>query len=148
MKDIYKCKFSGIGIFPDGYKVVCSMVDSEGKSIDNSNIEDKNNLDKSFVFEEEGIGAKIVQILHYGKWEEYEFCDAPHVGWVPLKTEEIFANPDEQKKAFKTFKDLIKRTEEINGYPLLDSRNKIFSDERFHNILTRVLTSEYYLMPD
>ena len=41
--------------------------------------------------------------------------------------------------------DLIKKAEEINGYSLLDPRNKIFSDDRFHEILTKVFTSQIYL---
>ena len=145
MKEIYKCSFHGVGMYPNGFIVYCGMLDSEEKKIENSNIEDENNLDKGFIFERKGTGAKIVEIRHYGHWEEYEFCDAPHSGWVPLKFEEILDNPDEQKKAFKTFKDLIKKAEEINGYSLLDPRNKIFSDDRFHEILTRVLTSKIYL---
>ena len=43
----------------------------------------------------------------------------------------------------KTF--FIPKAEEINGYSLLDPRNVIFSDDRFHEILTKVLTSEIYL---
>ena len=115
-------------MYPNGFIVYCSMLDSEDKHIENSNIEDKNNLDKGFIFERKGTGAKIVEIRHYGQWEEYEFCDAPHTGWVPLKFEEILDNPDEQKKAFKTFKELIKKAEGINGYSLLDPRNEIFSE--------------------
>jgi hypothetical protein len=145
MKEINKCRFHGVGMYPNGFTVYCSMLDSEDKHIENSNIEDENNLGKGFIFERKGIGAKIVEIRHYGQWEEYEFLGSPHSGWVPLKFEEILDNPDEQKKAFKTFKDLIKKAEEINGYSLLDPRNEIFSDDRFHEILTKVLTSKIYL---
>ena len=55
MKEINKCRFHGVGMYPNGFIVYCGMLDSEEKKIENSNIEDENNLDKGFIFERKGI---------------------------------------------------------------------------------------------
>ena len=50
MKEIYKCSFHGVGMYPNGFIVYCGMLDSEEKKIENSNIEDENNLEKGCIF--------------------------------------------------------------------------------------------------
>ena len=73
MKEIYKCSFHGVGMYPNGFIVYCGMLDSR-KKIENSNIEDENNLDKGFIFERKGTGAKIVEIRHYGIGRNMNFA--------------------------------------------------------------------------
>jgi len=126
-------------------KICCSPHDKNGQSIelDCDDIFDKENHDKSFLFRISGRKVIILEIYHFGRFEEYEFCEAPHVAWVP-ETEKIGLKKDDQKRAFKMFKGLLTDTEKINGFSIMDIRHNIYSQPEFRSLLIRVLNSDQF----
>lgn len=140
-EDITKAIFSS----ESDLKICCSPHDKTGKSIklDCDDIYDRSNHDRSFLFKTWKGQAIILEIHHFGKWEEYEFCEAIHAGWVP-EVEKISLKKDEQKKAFKIFKELLADTEQINGFSIMDKSHRINSQPEFRSLLIRILNSNQF----
>lgn len=126
-------------------KICCTPYNKDGEHIyaKEEFIYDKTNHDRSFLFKTWKGQAIILEIHHFGKWEEYEFCEAIHAGWVP-EVEKIGLEKDEQKKAFKIFKELLADTEKINGFSIMDKRHKINSQPEFRSLLIRILNSNQF----
>ena len=140
--------FHGISVRSgSGYnlKICCSPHDKTGNSIkvDYDDIYNRSNHDKSFVFGDLEGQLIILEIHYFGKWEEYEFCEAMHVGWVP-EIEKIGLEKDEQMKAFNIFKELLADTEQINEFSIMDKRHKIYSQPEFRSLLIRILNSNQF----
>ena len=147
MKDIKRPLryFHGIGVCESKLKICCTPYDSNEKNIyvEEKNIFDESNHDKSFVFSNISGDLKLVEIHYFGKWEEYEFLGSSHWGWVPeIKSIEFFE--EDQIKAFKVFKKLLIETEKINGFSIMDKRHDLFSDSKFRSLLIRILNSKIY----
>ena len=51
---------------------------------------------------------------------------------------------DEQKKAFKIFKELLADTEQINGFSIMDKSHRINSQPEFRSLLIRILNSNQF----
>ena len=130
-------------------KIYCSPHDKNGDSIqvDEEKIFDESNHDKSFLFVNLPGDIKITQIHYFGRWEEYEFCSAPHYAWVPI-IKDIDSSKEEQRRAFQIFKCLVIECEKINGFPILDERHDLFSKPEFRRLLIRILNSKKYLSID
>ena len=88
-------------------------------------------------------GVKILAIHYFGKWSEYEFCDAPHAAWAP-EVEKVGLTNQEQERAFTLFKQLVADTEEINGFPITDNRHELYFQPEFRGLLIRILNSKIY----
>ena len=148
--------FHGIGVWRsdlDSYerdlKICCSPQDKNGKSIqvDEDKIFDVSNHYKSFLFVNLSGNIKISQIHYFGRWEEYEFCGAPHCAWAPV-IKDISSSKEEQRRAFQIFKGLVVECEKINGFPIMDERHDLFSKPEFRRLLIRILNSKKYLSID
>ena len=140
-EDITKAIFSS----ESDLKVCCSPHDKTGKiiTLDCDDIYERSNHDRSFLFKVWKGQAIILEIHHFGKWTEYEFCGAIHSSWVP-EVEKIALEKDEQKKAFKVFKELLADTEQINGFSIMDKRHRINSQPEFRSLLIRILNSNQF----
>ena len=108
---------------------------------------DASNHDKSFLFVNLSGNIKITQIHYFGRWEEYEFCGAPHCAWAPV-IKDISSSKEEQRRAFQIFKGLVVECEKINGFPIMDERHDLFSKPEFRRLLIRILNSKKYLSID
>jgi hypothetical protein len=126
-------------------KICCSPYDEQGESIycDEDDIFERKNHDKNFLFKIWEGGVKILEIHYFGKWSEYEFCDAPHAAWAP-EVEKVGLTNQEQERAFTLFKQLVADTEEINGFPITDNRHKLYFQPEFRGLLIRILNSKIY----
>tara|TARA_B100000427_G_scaffold329223_1_gene344553 strand:+ start:267 stop:785 length:519 start_codon:yes stop_codon:yes gene_type:complete len=126
-------------------KICCSPYDESGECIytKEENIFDRGNHDKSFLFKVWGSGVKIMEIHYFGKWHEYEFCEAPHSAWAP-ETEKVGLTNQEQERAFTLFKQLVADTEEVNGFPITDNRHELYFQPEFRGLLIRILNSKIY----
>ena len=141
--------FHGIEVIKDSekyLKVCCGLNDKDGESVnlECDDVYDRSNHDKSFLFTTLERQVKIIEILHYGKWHEYEFCGALHVGWIPAEVEKIGLKKDEQKRAFEVFKELLLDTEKINGFSIMDKRHSIHSKPEFRSLIIRILNSKQF----
>ena len=141
--------FHGIEVIKDSekyLKVCCGLNDKDGESVnlECDDVIDRSNHDKSFLFTTLERQVKIIEILHYGKWHEYEFCGAIHVGWIPAEVEKIGLKKDEQKRAFEVFKELLLDTEKINGFSIMDKRHSIHSKPEFRSLIIRILNSKQF----
>ena len=144
--------FHGIEVIKDSekyLKVCCGLHDKDGESIELEcdDVYDRSNHDKSFLFVNLPDDIKITQIHYFGRWEEYEFCSAPHYAWVPI-IKDIDSSKEEQRRAFQMFKGLVVECEKINGFPILDERHDLFSKPEFRRLLIRILNSKKYLSID
>ena len=130
-------------------KICCSPHDKNGKSIqvDEDKIFDVSNHDKSFLFVNLSGDIKITQIHYFGRWIEYEFCDAGYCAWAPV-IKDISPSKEEQRRAFQMFKGLVVECEKINGFPITDERHDLFSKPEFRRLLIRILNSKKYLPID
>lgn len=126
-------------------KICCSPYDEQGEGIycEEDDIFERKNHDKSFLFKIWEGGVKILEIHYFGKWSEYEFCDAPHAAWAP-EVEKVGLTNQEQERAFTLFKQLVADTEEINGFPITDNRHKLYFQPEFRGLLIRILNSKIY----
>ena len=126
-------------------KICCSPYDEQGESIycDEDDIFERKNHDKNFLFKIWEGGVKILEIHYFGKWSEYEFCDAPHAAWAP-EVEKVGLTNQEQERAFTLFKQLVADTEEINGFPITDNRHELYFQPEFRGLLIRILNSKIY----
>ena len=126
-------------------KICCSPYDEQGESIycEEDDIFERKNHDKSFLFKIWEGGVKILEIHYFGKWSEYEFCDAPHAAWAP-EVEKVGLTNQEQERAFTLFKQLVADTEEINGFPITDNRHELYFQPEFRGLLIRILNSKIY----
>jgi len=126
-------------------KICCSPYDEQGESIycEEDDIFERKNHDKNFLFKIWEGGVKILEIHYFGKWSEYEFCDAPHAAWVP-EVEKVGLTNQEQERAFTLFKQLVADTEEINGFPITDNRHELYFQPEFRSLLIRILNSNIY----
>ena len=126
-------------------KICCSPYDEQGESIycDEDDIFERKNHDKNFLFKIWEGGVKILEIHYFGKWSEYEFCDAPHAAWVP-EVEKIGLINQEQERGFILFKQMVADTEEINGFPITDNRHELYFQPEFRSLLIRILNSNIY----
>jgi len=126
-------------------KICCSPYDEQGESIycEEDDIFERKNHDKNFLFKIWEGGVKILEIHYFGKWSEYEFCDAPHAAWAP-EVEKVGLTNQEQERAFTLFKQLVADTEEINGFPITDNRHELYFQPEFRSLLIRVLNSKGY----
>ena len=126
-------------------KICCSPYDEQGESIycEEGDIFERKNHDKSFLFKIWEGGVKILAIHYFGKWSEYEFCDAPHAAWAP-EVEKVGLTNQEQERAFTLFKQLVADTEEINGFPITDNRHELYFQPEFRGLLIRILNSKIY----
>jgi len=126
-------------------KICCSPYDEQGESIycEEDDIFERKNHDKNFLFKIWEGGVKILEIHYFGKWSEYEFCDAPHAAWAP-EVEKVGLTNQEQERAFTLFKQLVADTEEINGFSITDNRHELYSQPEFRSLLIRVLNSKIY----
>tara|TARA_Y100000768_G_scaffold319108_1_gene254710 strand:+ start:58 stop:552 length:495 start_codon:yes stop_codon:yes gene_type:complete len=141
--------FHGIEVIKDSekyLKVCCSLHDKDGESIELEcdDVYDRSNHDKSFLFSTLEGQVIILEILHYGKWHEYEFLGASHVGWIPAEVEKIGLKKDEQKRAFNVFKELLLDTQKINGFSIIDKRHSIHSEPEFRSLIIRILNSKQF----
>ena len=126
-------------------KICCSPYDEQGESIycEEEDIFERKNHDKNFLFKILEGGVKILEIHYFGKWSEYEFCDAPHAAWAP-EVEKVGLTNQEQERAFTLFKQLVADTEEINGFPITDNRHELYFQPEFRGLLIRILNSKIY----
>jgi hypothetical protein len=126
-------------------KICCSPYDEQGESIycEEDDIFERKNHDKNFLFKIWEGGVKILEIHYFGKWSEYEFCDAPHAAWAP-EVEKVGLTNQEQERAFTLFKQLVADTEEINGFPITDNRHELYFQPEFRGLLIRILNSKIY----
>jgi|TARA_B110000305_G_scaffold175412_1_gene194034 hypothetical protein len=126
-------------------KICCSPYDEQGESIycEEEDIFERKNHDKNFLFKIWEGGVKILEIHYFGKWSEYEFCDAPHAAWAP-EVEKVGLTNQEQERAFTLFKQLVADTEEINGFPITDNRHELYFQPEFRGLLIRILNSKIY----
>ena len=126
-------------------KICCSPYNEQGESIycEEDDIFERKNHDKNFLFKILEGGVKILEIHYFGKWSEYEFCDAPHAAWVP-EVEKIGLINQEQERGFILFKQMVADTEEINGFPITDNRHELYSQPEFRSLLVRILNSKIY----
>jgi len=127
-------------------KICCTPYDENGKSIhlEGDKIFEESNHDKNFLFAKLSGNIKITEIHYFGRWEEYEFCGAPHCAWAP-EIEYVGLSHKEQIRAFQMFKYLVVETEKINGFPITDERHDLFSKPEFRKLLIRILNSKRYL---
>ena len=70
-------------------KISCSPFDEEGKRISQTDNHKENNDEKGFLFRIWNGGVYLLEIHHFGKLVEYEFCESIHEASVP-EIEEIY----------------------------------------------------------
>ena len=136
---------TGLAESESDLKICCDPSDESGQmiAVEEDCIYKRSNHDKSFLFKTWKGQAIILEIHHFGKWEEYEFCEAIHASWVP-EVEKIGLEKDKQKKAFKIFKELLADTEQINGFSIMDKSHRINSQPEFRSLLIRILNSNQF----
>ena len=139
-----KLDIENLGEDGKNLKISCSLHDEEGNRISGTNTHEENKDEKSFLFRIFNGSVYILEIHHFGKLVEYEFCESIHEAWVP-EIEAIDLSEESQIKGFKVFKRLLNKTEKINGFKITDDRHEIFSKPEFRSLLLRILNSSKYL---
>ena len=139
-----KLDIDNLGADGKNLKISCNPFDEEGNRIYQSNIHEDNNDEKGFLFRIFNGGVYLLEIHHFGKWAEYEFCEAIHKAWVP-EIEVIDLSEESQIRGFRIFKRLLEKTYKINGFSITDERHEIFSQPEFRGLLLRILNSSKYL---
>ena len=125
-------------------KISCSLHDEKGNRISETNLHEENNDEKGFLFRIWNSDVYLLEIHHFGKLVQYEFCEALHEAWVP-EIEVIDLSEESQIRGFKIFKRFLDKTEKINGFPITDERHEIFSQPEFRSLLVRILNSNKFL---
>ena len=139
-----KLDIDNLGADGKTLKIYCSPFDEEGNRISQTDIHEENNDEKGFLFRIWNGDVYLLEIHHFGKLVEYEFCESIHEAWVP-EIEAIDLSEESQTKGFTIFKRLLDKTEKINGFPITDERHEIFSKPEFRSLLLRILNSSKYL---
>ena len=139
-----KLDIDNLGEDGKNLKISCSLHDEKGNRISETNIHEENNDEKGFLFRIWNSDVYLLEIHHFGKLVQYEFCEALHEAWVP-EIEVIDLSEESQIRGFKIFKRLLDKTEKINGFPITDERHEIFSQPEFRSLLVRILNSNKYL---
>ena len=85
------------------FKNILSLHDEEGSRISETNIHEENNDEKGFLFRIWNSDVYLLEIHHFGKLVQYEFCEALHEAWVP-EIEVIDLSEESQIRGFKIFK--------------------------------------------
>ena len=139
-----KLDIDNLGEDGKNLKISCSLHDEEGNRISETNTHEENKDEKSFLFRIWNGSVYILEVHHFRKLVEYEFCESIHEAWVP-EIEAIDLSEESQIKGFKIFKRLLNKTEKINGFKITDERHEIFSKPEFRSLLLRILNSSKYL---
>ena len=139
-----KLDIDNLGADGKNLKISCSPFDEEGNRISQTDIHEENNDEKGFLFRIWNGGVYLLEIHHFGKLVEYEFCESIHEAWVP-EIEAIDLSAESQTKGFTIFKRLLDKTENLNGFPLPSSLPSLFSKPEFRSLLLRILNSSKYL---
>lgn len=139
-----KLDIANLGADGKNLKISCSPFDEEGNRVSQTDIHEENNDEKGFLFRIWNGGVYLLEIHHFGKLVEYEFCESIHEAWVP-EIEAIDLSEESQTKGFTIFKRLLDKTEKINGFPITDERHEVFYKPEFRSLLLRILNSSKYL---